>query len=81
MNSIDLSGDPKTVKSLRYLWRLILEDEMSVACFKSGSLEMAGINLLHIMEKDDFIDKSNTKVERKMNFLCTNEFDCFPFIF
>lgn len=73
MNSIDLSGDPKTVKSLRHLWRLILEDGMSVACFKSGSLEMAGINLLHIMEKDDFIDESDAKVEKKKNEFFVNK--------
>lgn len=52
----DLASDEVSVKSFQDIWRSFLEQQITLVCFKEGSNEIIGLNILGINlieEKDE----------------------------
>lgn len=50
--------DPKHLEDYKLAWRPMIEQKVPLVCFKEGSDEIVGINMLFVKTKDDhdFLD-------------------------
>lgn len=49
----NIVGEPQSVQEIGDLWRIMVKLRLVLVCFKEGSDEIAGMNMLYIAEKDD----------------------------
>ncbi|XP_031630411.1 uncharacterized protein LOC116345303 isoform X2 [Contarinia nasturtii] len=62
--TLSLWSDADAVKYLKKQWGLVLQQQMSVACFRNdGSDDIIGINILAVQRKDDVMYKLLPSVE------------------
>lgn len=45
--------DLESVKEMQGIWRFLLEQRISLVCFKEGSDEIVGLNLLSVELKEE----------------------------
>lgn len=56
--TLSLWNDSEAVKYLKKQWSLVLQQKMSVACFRNdGSDDIIGISILAVQRKDDVMYK------------------------
>ncbi|XP_063702196.1 uncharacterized protein LOC134832183 [Culicoides brevitarsis] len=63
--SMDLANDEKGVQELYQIWKGMVKQRLSLACFKENSEEMVGCNILYISEKDVEDDQELTSTKFK----------------
>lgn len=49
----DLANDIDSVKSFEALWRELLEQHITLVCFREGSDEIVGLNMVGIVMKEE----------------------------
>lgn len=54
---LDLANDEVSVKSFEDVWRSLLKQHISLVCFKEGSDEIIGLNLVGIVLKEEKDEK------------------------
>lgn len=48
-----MSKDLVSVKEMQEIWRMLLKQKIAVVCFKEGSEEIVGLNLLSVELKEE----------------------------
>lgn len=54
---LDLANDEVSVKCFEDLWRSLLKQHIALVCFKEGSDEIIGLNLVGIVLKEEKDEK------------------------
>lgn len=53
----------EALEDIKMTWRCILNQKIALVCFKEGSDEIAGINGIYVISKDDsFFEKIGQRV-------------------
>ncbi|XP_053698639.1 uncharacterized protein LOC128745587 [Sabethes cyaneus] len=68
-----LSEDEQSVAEIRFFWKWCFDQKMTIVCYKEGSREIVGANLLHVKGSDKMLD-SEMKSERVKDLVATNEY-------
>lgn len=55
--SKDILGNADSLEDIRRLWRKLLAQNTVLVCFKEGSDEIAGLNMVGVVVKDDSDEK------------------------
>ncbi|KAJ6635825.1 hypothetical protein Bhyg_14411, partial [Pseudolycoriella hygida] len=79
----NVTFDKKSVNDLKYIWKELIRDEkLSLVCFKEGSDEIVGMNVLFIEEKNAVVDwdeyeSEHVKDMELASFYMMDQFDAF----
>lgn len=49
----NIVGDPSAMDAFKSKWRSLLEQRVSVVCYREGSNEIIGVNILAVYSKND----------------------------
>ncbi|XP_055645266.1 uncharacterized protein LOC129781717, partial [Toxorhynchites rutilus septentrionalis] len=53
---LELAEQPVSVEDLRNVWRELVKQRLSIVCFREGSDEIVGMNMLYLADKNDTKD-------------------------
>ncbi|KXJ78967.1 hypothetical protein RP20_CCG002745 [Aedes albopictus] len=69
-----ISKDELSLAEIVGFWRWCFEKRMTVVCYKEGSDEIVGANLLHVKHVDDKEDWDELRSKRIQDIVHTNEY-------
>lgn len=65
----DGASDPDHIEDYKFIWKSMIAQKTPLVCFKSGSDEIVGLNMIFVSNKDDhFMERVRKQVSEK--FFC-----------
>lgn len=76
--SKNILGHPDSIEDIKDLWKKILKQNIVIVCFKEGCDEIAGLNMIGVVLKDDndektkviFVNSSLSMGKSKLHSIC-----------
>ncbi|XP_062534853.1 uncharacterized protein LOC134204038 [Armigeres subalbatus] len=69
-----LSQDEQSLAEITFFWRWCFEKRMTIVCYKEGSNEIVGANLLNVKHVDDKEKWDMVQSKKIVDLLLTNEY-------
>jgi hypothetical protein len=69
-SALNIASNKNAVDEFRVVWKLLLEEKLSIACFKSDSDELVAANVFLIKSKDDPKESMQVNVNIRVLINC-----------